>query len=108
MDWLTGKRVAISGKLVSMTKADAVQVVVRHGGQVVPAVTHNTSILVVGQESWPLQKDGRPSKALLRAKELQQAGSPIFVLPEDDFIAKLGLNGEVQGVHRMYTFSQLI
>ena len=108
MDWLQGKRVAITGKFVSMTQAEATGVIEHHGGQIVASVNRTTSFLVVGQDAWPLDKDGRLPRQILKAQELQKHGHPISILAEDELINRLGLNDSDDGVHRYYTLSQLV
>ena len=106
MDWLQGKQVALTGKLASMTHAEAADLLGAHGAQLAAAVNRQTDFLIVGQESWPLQNDGRLTNPLQKAEELQQAGCPIVILAEEELLSRLGL--QVDGVHRRYTLSQLI
>ena len=78
-----------------------------HGGEVASSVNRQTSFLVVGQESWPLQKDGQLTQQLKRAQELQQSGHAIVILNEEDLLAQLGVKDRIDGVHRLYTLAQL-
>jgi tetratricopeptide (TPR) repeat protein len=73
----------------------------------VSRLSRRTAILVVGQDGWPLQKDGRLTGNLRRAQALQKQGCPIAVLSEDEFLTQLGLESHAQEVRRLYTGTQL-
>jgi BRCA1 C Terminus (BRCT) domain len=73
-DFLKGKQVAFTGKLASMARTEAAELVRDFGGRFVPQVNRQTSFLIVGHEGWPLRKDGR----LTRGK---QSGSRLLRLP---------------------------
>jgi tetratricopeptide (TPR) repeat protein len=51
-----------------MTRAEAFEVVHRHGGTPSQTVTKRTKLLIVGELGWPLLDDGRPSNKLARAR----------------------------------------
>jgi tetratricopeptide (TPR) repeat protein len=102
-----GKRVAFTGRLASMTRPEAAELIRAHGGEFVPGVTRHTSLLVVGQEGWPLQKDGRLTRKLQRARHLQRHGFPIAILSEEGMLAELGLQARSEGVHQIYNQAQL-
>jgi tetratricopeptide (TPR) repeat protein len=105
--FLRGKRVAFTGKLASMTRAEAVQLVRSQGGEFVPAITRHTSFVIVGSEGWPLQKDGRLTRKLLQARRLRHYGYAVAVLPEEEMLCQLGLQAQSQGIHQLYTTAQL-
>ena len=105
--FLNGKRVAFTGRLASMTRAEAAVLVGKHGGRALSAVSHRTSVLVVGQDGWPLQQDGRLTNKLRRARILQRAGSKIVILPETDFLRRLGSESLLDGVRRDYSTVEL-
>ena len=65
---LKGK-VAFTGRLASMKRAEAFALVKAEGGAPRQGVTKQTSVLVVGALGWPLLADGRPASSLARAKE---------------------------------------
>ena len=60
--------VAFTGRLACMTRAEAFEVVHRHGGTPSQTVTKRTKLLIVGELGWPLLDDGRPSNKLARAR----------------------------------------
>jgi tetratricopeptide (TPR) repeat protein len=62
--------VAFTGRLASMSRAEAFDVVRQRGGTPSPAVTKRTRVLIVGELGWPLLDDGRPSNKLSRATAL--------------------------------------
>jgi tetratricopeptide (TPR) repeat protein len=105
--FLRGKRVAFTGKLASMTRAEAIQLVRAQRGEFVRSVTRHTSLVVVGSEGWPLQKDGRLTHKLLQARRLRHYGYPIAVLPEEEMLCQVGLQAQYQGIHQLYTTAQL-
>src|SRR5437868_14057079 len=71
---LRGQRVALTGALVSMPRAEAVALVRRSGGEFSAQVTRETSLLVVGEQGWPLKRNGRLTNKLERARLLQRQG----------------------------------
>ena len=61
---LQGERLSFTGTLASMTHKQAHELVVEHGGEATRHVSKQTSMLVVGEEGWPLEDDGHPSQKL--------------------------------------------
>ncbi len=62
---LQGERVSFTGTLASMTHRQAQQLVAEHGGAAMPHVSRQLTILVIGEEGWPLEQDGRASQKLV-------------------------------------------
>jgi tetratricopeptide (TPR) repeat protein len=60
--------VAFTGRLASMTRAQAFSRVAEHGGTPKTGVTKATAALIVGELGWPLLRDGSPSNSLQKAK----------------------------------------
>ena len=89
-NWLRGRKVAFTGRLASMTRAEAAALVRRRGGQWVADVSRNTSFLVIGQEGWPIRRDGRLSRKLREARRLQRT-HPVAIMSEGEFLDRLGL-----------------
>jgi tetratricopeptide (TPR) repeat protein len=104
---LDGKRVVFTGRLASMPRADAAALVRVHGGFCDGSVTRHTSIVVVGQEGWPLRKDGRVSSKLVAAKKRQALGQTLAIQTEEDWLNDLGLAEQSEGIHRRFTSAQL-
>ncbi len=106
---LAGERVAFTGILASMTHRQAGELVEQHGGQPVQHVTQQTTLLVIGEEGWPLEEDGQPSVKLIQAQAVQQKGAPLRILSESEWLTALGL--EAVRPHQLYTpatLSQLL
>jgi tetratricopeptide (TPR) repeat protein len=104
--WLRGKQVAFTGRLASMTRAEAAQLVEAHGGTFVTVVSRHTSFLVVGREGLPLTKDGALSNKLQKARKLDGTAE-IRILSEEDFFDRLSGADRSGGVHRLFSTSQL-
>lgn len=107
MSFLAGKRIVFTGKLASMTRPEAAELVRSQGGSFRTSVTRQTSFLVVGQEGWPLKKDGSLSEKLETAQDLQAKGHAIAVLTEEELLDRLGLEGATDGIHKRFTLAQL-
>ena len=103
----SARRIAFTGRMASLMRPEAVEMIQSLGAQYTASVTRGTQLLVVGQDGWPLRPDGRVSRKLLRARRLQQAGNPIEVLQEDEFLDRLGLHDLSDGIRRRYTLDEL-
>jgi tetratricopeptide (TPR) repeat protein len=104
---LAGQRVAFTGGLASMTRPEGIKLVRLHGGQFTISVNRRTTMLVVGQDGWPLQADGRLTNKLRKARALQQAGPTIRIISEDDWLSHVGAKSSEEAIHRLYTMTQL-
>lgn len=104
---MQGETVVFTGTLASMTHRDAQWLVEQHGGRSTRQVSGQTTLLVVGEEGWPLEPDGRPSQNLLQAKQLHERGSELRIINESDWLYAMGLNERRQEVHRSYTPAML-
>lgn len=102
-----GVAVAITGRLASMTRDEAVRRLTAVGARYAESPDEQTAVLVVGQWGPPLLPDGRPTAAMRRARQLVDGGHPLRILPEEDFLAELGLTDQRAGIRRLYTSSQL-
>jgi len=106
---LAGKRVAFTGRLASMTRAAAFDVVRRQGGSASKTVSRCTNLLVIGREGWPFAKSGRTTSKLRRARTLAHAGFDIEVLPEEAFLHRAGVGSpsDVLDVHPLHRVAEL-
>ena len=93
--------IAFTGRLASMTRAEAFEVVRSHGGTPSQAVTRQTNVLVVGELGWPLLDDGRPSNKLSRAGSY---GIP--VVSERRFLEWIG-KAVPDSLNRTYSTDQI-
>lgn len=90
-----------------MTHKEAAELVVRHGGEPHSNVTQQTTLLVIGEEGWPLESDGQISVKLELAYQLQERGFPIRFLAESEWLQALGLENPAQRQKQLYTPSML-
>ena len=104
---LQGERVAFTGTLASMPHKQAHAIVEQHGGTATQHVSRQTTLLVIGDEGWPLEPDGHPSVKLQQAQQLQEQGLPIRILGEAAWLKWIGLSDQPQEVRRMYTPAML-
>jgi tetratricopeptide (TPR) repeat protein len=100
---MQGEVVAFTGTLASMTHRQASELVEQFGGAAVAHVSRQTTMLVIGEEGWPLEEDGQPSQKLQQATELQLQGRELRVLSESDWLNLLGLTERRQEIQRLYT-----
>ncbi|HEX6985818.1 MAG TPA: tetratricopeptide repeat protein [Planctomycetaceae bacterium] len=104
---LAGERVTFTGKLASMTHQQASELVERHGGKATEHASRQTTLLVVGEEGWPLEADGKPAQKFRQVQEWREHGAAIRVLRESDWLHLLGLSDRRGEVHRLYTPAML-
>src|SRR5258708_825738 len=71
---LAGERLAFTGTLASMTHKEAHLRAVEAGGVATEHVSRQTTMLVIGEEGWPLEADGQPSVKLQHAERLRAEG----------------------------------
>jgi tetratricopeptide (TPR) repeat protein len=100
---LTGERVAFTGTLASMTHAQAAEVVRQQGGEATEHVSRQTTMLIVGEEGWPLEEDGSPSTKLRDVEQWNKDGEQIRIVEEADFLHLVGLSETRDEVRRLYT-----
>ena len=100
-------RVAFTGRLASMRRAEAHEIVRSAGGVAVTTVSRRTSMLVVGMEGWPLLANGTVSRKLRRAETLRRSGSPLRILCEAEFLECAGLETRRQTLRKSYPEHQV-
>ncbi len=83
-----GKVVVFTGAL-SLSRRDAAQIVVNAGGKVASSVSRKVDYLVVGIQDAARLRDGEHSSKMIKAADLVEAGAPIELLAEDDFLRML-------------------
>jgi tetratricopeptide (TPR) repeat protein len=106
---LHGQRVAITGRLATMPRAQVIRLVRERGGIWCPSVNRTTTMLVVGQEGWPLQADGRLTTKLQRARSLAKSHR-IEIVSEGCFFDRLGVEAPGGALRRvsLSTLSDLL
>ena len=104
---LTGETVAFTGTLESMTHRDAIRLVEQHGGRATHTVSGATTMLVIGEEGWPLEPDGGTSQKLQQTAQLVTEGSDVRILAESDWLQLLGLDEHREEIRRSHTPAML-
>jgi hypothetical protein len=104
---VAGKRIAITGRLATLTRREAQRAITEAGAVYAPAVTPDTDVLVIGHDGWPLRANGKLTRALRTARDLAARGARIAILPEPDLLAMLGLTAHRDALLRSFTAPQL-
>jgi tetratricopeptide (TPR) repeat protein len=110
---IRGKYVTYTGRLASMTHEDFVEVVEAHGGRYGPSaggrLPRGGSILVVGEENWPLTPQGTLSAPLRQARILKRKENVrTLILSEEQFLAGLGLEDHREHLQRYHSTGMLV
>ncbi len=90
-----------------MTHRQAHQQVEEQGGQATTHLSRQTTLLVVGEEGWPLEADGKTSVKLQQAVELINQGLPLRIIQESDWLRLLGLEQRERESRRLHTPAML-
>lgn len=98
---------AFTGTLASMTHRQAMELVEQHGGAAMQYVGQMTSLLVVGEEGWPLEPDGLPSVKLEQARQLSEKGQSIQILSESEWLKLLDVEPPERKSQQLYTPAML-
>jgi tetratricopeptide (TPR) repeat protein len=104
---LRGAEMAITGRLLSMSRAEAVERLREAGGTHVREPGYTTTLLLVGESSGQLTADGKISRNLELFRELKGKGFGIRLIGESDFLRLLGAEEEMEDLARLYTAAQV-
>lgn len=104
---LKNQVIALAGRLVSMSHADAADLIASLGGRHSRTVTRATTMVVVGEDGLPLDSGASPDSKLRKADELVSQLCEIEVVSESEFLQRINLD-DMEGVRRQYTLSELI
>ncbi len=104
---LTGEILAFTGTLASMVHRDAARLVEQYGGRAAQSMFSSITMLVVGEEGWPLEEDGGASQKLQHAMQLIADGHDLKIVAESDWLHLLGLNERREEIQRAYTPAML-
>ena len=107
---ISGGLVSSTGRLASMAHDEFVQLIETYNGKFIQAsgCDQTLSLLVVGQQDWPLTRDGTLTPTLREARiATERNGSHLTILSEEQFLDGLGLEAERESVHRLYTLAAL-
>lgn len=90
-----GEAVCFTGALRMMIRSEAQKLVEEHGGIAQSGVNKKTTILVTGDfDSRTFRPGASFSSKLQKAFDLVDAGQPLEIITEEDFIARLSLSEE--------------
>ena len=104
---LQSEHLAFTGTLASMTHRQAQDLALEHGGSPMQHISRQTTMLVIGEEGWPLDPDGQPSQKLRQAQDLKIQGYDIKLVKESDWLGLLGLSEQGEQIRRLYTPAML-
>ncbi len=104
---LRGARVAFTGRLASMTRREAQELIRRAGATPTSSISRRTSHLVIGMHGWPLKDDGAVSLKLQQAEKLQSRSTPIQIVSELELLDLLGRREREPDVRKGYTLEQV-
>lgn len=103
---LSGREVAVTGRLASMTRDEARARLTAAGARYVSEPGASTAFLVVGEEVRLLREDGRLTRCLQKAEDLRRTERGPRLITEDEFLALLGDERDPT-LHRLFTTAQL-
>ena len=83
---LFGEYIVFTGELISMSRKDAIQLAVNNGAAVTSSVTKKTSYLVIGISDFLDFENGKKTRKLIDAEELNLRGQHISFIDEEDFL----------------------
>jgi DNA polymerase-3 subunit epsilon len=86
---LFGKTVCFTGGMISMVRADAAAAVVQAGGNFRNSVSKELDYLVIGDADFVAFADGWKTGKLTKATALVEAGAPMEIIPERQFLELL-------------------
>lgn len=104
---LTAEHVVFTGILASMTHREAFRLVEQYGGRATQSVSSATTMLVIGEEGWPLEADGATSQKLRQAMQVLADGGHMRIVAESDWLHLLGLNERREEIQKAYTPAML-
>ncbi|MFN9721060.1 MAG: tetratricopeptide repeat protein [Planctomycetota bacterium] len=104
---LAGETVAFTGTLASMVHKAAFQLVEQYGGRATHSVSGSTTLLVIGEEGWPLESDGKTSQKLQQVTQMIADGAQVRIIAESDWLQFLGLDDHREEIRRAHTPAML-
>lgn len=104
---LQGECVTFTGRLASMNHRDAAALVETYGGRSVSSMSKSVTMVIIGEEGWPLEEDGQPSQKMLAATAQITEGADLRLVAESDWLHLIGLNERRDEIKRSYTPAML-
>lgn len=96
-----------TGRLASMNHRDAAALVETYGGRAVSSMSKSVTMVVIGEEGWPLEEDGQPSQKMVAATAQITEGADLTLVAESDWLHLIGLNERRDEIKRSYTPAML-
>jgi tetratricopeptide (TPR) repeat protein len=104
---LAGRRVAILGKLASMSRREAERLLAAHGGCVVERPRDRADMIVVSDDFLDVQRLASDQELFDEAARNAFARGTIEIVPESELWSRLGLVDFGHGIQRLYTPAML-
>lgn len=82
---ITGKRIAITGSLRPMRRAEVIDYLENQGGIIQSYVSYQTDLLIVGHRQLDLFEPEKLSKKYVAALALQEQGQDLQIISEEAF-----------------------
>ncbi|MCA9291955.1 MAG: tetratricopeptide repeat protein [Phycisphaerales bacterium] len=101
-DALRGSRVAFTGRLASMSRREAQDVVRAAGGTPTVSVSSRTTHLVIGMHGWPLRADGSVNRRIRQAERLHERWGRPTIVSEHRFLELAGLRSVQPRVRKTF------
>jgi tetratricopeptide (TPR) repeat protein len=107
MGLLQDQRLAFVGRLASMARREAAQLVRQHGAVVLEKPDASVQLIVVGDEQFPLSEMGEADEWFDEATRRQVEADRAEVITETQLWQRLGLVEPQHDIHRLYTPAML-
>jgi tetratricopeptide (TPR) repeat protein len=104
---LRDNRVAFVGKLASMAKRDAAQLVRQHGATVLEKPDATLNLVIVGENEFPLPDSDDQNGWFDEATRQRIEAGGVEVITETQLWQRLGLVDSQHNIHRLYTPAML-
>lgn len=104
---LQGKLVAFVGRLASMPRREAGQLIRRHGGTVAERPSPAVHVIVLGEEELPLPVEGEGDDWLDADTRQAAERGQIEIVSETQLFQRLGMVEQTPDIHRLYTPAML-
>lgn len=99
---LEGKKVAVTGRLATLSHSEFAALVQAHGAVFQSLPTRATTLLVLG-----LVSEAEPPRGLLLAQRYRAAGYPLLLCSEEEFLLKVDLDARQDQIQGQFTIRQL-
>src|SRR5262245_31141568 len=103
---LVGRRVLVAGKLVSMPRRDAEQIIRQHGGELVERARDTVDLVVIADDADLKKIGGNAQLGEDPLRERVTAGD-VELIRESALWTRLGLVESGHGIERLYTAAML-